>query len=99
MNRLIDVYDLSPNAAVQAHVMQVSQRVGFDRVMVGSGAVFGPSLCEAVATVVTDDPCKYQRVAETIRPGWRRPDVLVRSPRVAMWGAEPASSGEQSGSG
>ena len=82
---LIGVYDVSGNAAVQAHVAQVLSRVGVQRVAVDPGAVFDPSVYEAVSTATTDDPDKVQRVIETIRPGWQRPDMVLRPPQVAVW--------------
>lgn len=88
---LIGVYDVSGNAAVQAHVTQVLSRVGVQRVVVDSGATFDPSVYEAVSTATTDDPDKVQKVIETIRPGWQRPRMVLRPPQVAVWVAGSTS--------
>ena len=89
VNGLIGAYDLSANVAVQAHIAQVLGRVGVERVEVPSGAAFDPSIYEAVSTVATDDPQRFQRVAATLRPGWRRVDAILRSPQVSVWVADP----------
>jgi hypothetical protein len=86
---LIGAYDLSANVAVQAHIAQVLARVGVERVEVASGAAFDPAIYEAVSTVATDDPHRFQRVAATLRPGWRRLDAIVRTPQVSVWVADP----------
>jgi GrpE len=93
VNGLIGAYDLSTNAALQAHIAQVLERVGVDCVEVPSGAAFDPSRYEAVSTVATDDPSRHQRVVETLRPGWRRHDAVLRFPQVSVWVADPAASG------
>jgi GrpE len=89
---LIGAYDLSANAAVQTHIAQVLARVGVERVVVQSGVPFDPSLCEAVSTVVTEDPARFQHVVEMVRPGWRQTDAVLRSPQVSVWVAAPADS-------
>jgi hypothetical protein len=89
VNGLIGAYDLSPNAALQTHIAQVLARVGVDRIDVPSGAVFDPAVCEAISTVATQDQHLYQRVSKTLRPGWRRPDEVLRSPQVSVWVADP----------
>jgi hypothetical protein len=94
VNGLIGAYDLSPNAALQSHIVQVLARVGVDRMEVPSGAAFDPSVCEAISTVATDDPSLFQRVSETLRPGWRRPDAVLRSPQVSVWVADPAKTNQ-----
>jgi molecular chaperone GrpE (heat shock protein) len=97
VNGLIGAYDLSPNAALQTHIAQVLARIGVDRVEVPSGTVFDPSACEAISTVATDDPSLYQRVSETLRPGWRRPDAVLRSPQVSVWVADPTQTSQPGG--
>jgi hypothetical protein len=94
---LIGAYDLSASAAVQAHIAQVLARVGVDRVEVPSGEVFDPSVCEAVSTVVTAEPQRDRRVAETLRPGWRRSGAVLRSPQVSVWVADPSGPGSGAG--
>jgi hypothetical protein len=89
VNGLIGAYDLSPNAALQTHIAQVLARVGVARIEVPSGTVFDPSVCEAISTMKTDDQHLHRRVSETLRPGWRRPDEVLRSPQVSVWIAEP----------
>lgn len=89
---LIGAYDLSPNPALQTHIAQVLARVGVDRIEVPSGAMFDPSLCEAISTVATADQALYQRVSETLRPGWRGRDEILRPPQVAVWVADPNRS-------
>ena len=91
INGLIGADDLSGNVAIHTHIAQVLARVGVQRLEVPPGATFDPSIYEAVTTVMTQDPIRYQRVAETLRPGWRRLDVVLRSPQVAVWIADPAS--------
>lgn len=95
MQGLIGAYDVSRDEAVQAHVVQVLQRNGIERVTVPTGVLFDPASYEAVSTVHTADPGKIKRVAETIRPGWKGPNGLVRSAQVAVWVAEqgPDSDG------
>jgi hypothetical protein len=97
VNGLIGAYDLSPNSALQTHIAQVLARVGVDRMEVPSGAVFDPSVCEAISTVATDDAHLYQRVSETLRPGWRRMDAVLRSPQVSVWVADPSKTGQPNG--
>ncbi len=90
VNGLIGAYDLSPNAALQTHISQVLARVGVDRIEVPSGAVFDPSSCEAISTVSTENRDLYQRVSETLRPGWRGRGAILRPPQVAVWVADPS---------
>lgn len=94
VNGLIGAYDLSPNSALQTHIAQVLARVGVERIEVPSGAVFDPSLCEAISTVTTEDHGLYQRVSETLRPGWRGRDAILRPPQVAVWVADPSTPGQ-----
>lgn len=97
VNGLIGAYDLSANVAVQTHIAQVLARVGVERMEVPAGAAFDPSVYEAVSTVATADPQRYRRVAETLRPGWRRSDAVLRSPQVSVWVADPSGSGSAAG--
>ena len=97
VNGLIGAYDLSPNPALQTHIAQVLARIGVDRMEVPSGSVFDPSVCDAISTVTTDDPHLYQRVSETLRPGWRRPDAVLRSPQVSVWVADPTTTSQPGG--
>lgn len=94
VNGLIGAYDLSPNSALQTHIAQVLARVGVDRIEVPSGSVFDPSVCEAISTVATEDNDLYQRVSETLRPGWRGRDAILRPPQVAVWVADPSTPGQ-----
>jgi hypothetical protein len=86
---LIGAFDLSASVAVQAHITQVLARVGVYHMGVESGSVFDPSVCEAVSTVVTEDPDRVGRVAQMVRPGWRRPDAVLRFPQVSVWITDP----------
>ena len=90
VNGLIGAYDLSPNPALQTHITQVLARVGVHRIEVAAGEVFDPSLCEAISTVATEEQDLYQRVSETLRPGWRGRDAVLRPPQVAVWIADPS---------
>lgn len=94
VNGLIGAYDLSPNSALQTHIAQVLARVGVDRIEVPAGSVFDPSVCEAISTVTTNDHDLYQRVSETLRPGWRGRDAILRPPQVAVWVADPSTPGQ-----
>ena len=97
VNGLIGAYDLSPNPALQTHIAQVLARIGVDRIDVPPGAMFDPSACEAISTESTDDPSLNQRVSETLRPGWRRLDAVLRSPQVSVWVADPTRTGQLGG--
>jgi hypothetical protein len=90
---LIGAYDLSASVGVQVHVTQVLARVGVRHIAVESGSLFDPSAYEAVSTVLTEDPDRVARVAQMVRPGWRRPDAVLRFPQVSVWIAEPTRPG------
>lgn len=89
---LIGAYDVSRDEAVQAHVAQVLQRTGIEKIVVTAGVAFDPASYEAVSTVSTSDPAKVKRVAETIRPGWKSPTGMVRAAQVAVWVADHGST-------
>jgi hypothetical protein len=88
---LIGVYDLSTSSAVQTEIAQVLARVNVERVEVLPGTAFDPSRFEAVSTVMSGDPTHHQRVAQTLRPGWRGVDAVLRSPQVSVWVADPSA--------
>jgi len=90
VNGLIGVYDLSANGAVQTYIAQVLARVGVERTEAAPGAAFDPSIHEAVSTVTTEDSASLRRVAQTLRPGWRRLGVVLRPPQVSVWVADPS---------
>lgn len=85
MKGLIGAYDVSQSDAVQAHVVQVLQRTGIERVIVPAGVEFDPSSYEAVSTEATSDPTQVKRVAKTIRPGWKGATGMIRYAQVAVW--------------
>jgi hypothetical protein len=93
LDGMIGVYDLSANAAVQTYITHVLQRIGVNRELMDIGAEFDADACEAVSMVVTDDPGRHHRVAETIRPGWRGPDMVLRPPQVSVWVCDPVTKG------
>ncbi|MGK2882662.1 MAG: nucleotide exchange factor GrpE [Mycobacterium sp.] len=97
MQGLIGAFDVSQDQAVQAHVAQVLQRSGIEKVVVPSGVLFDPASYEAVSTVITSDRSKAKRVAETIRPGWKGPTGMLRSAQVAVWVAEQRSDADGNG--
>lgn len=98
VNGLIGAYDLSANAAVQTYIAQVLARVGVERTEAAPGAAFDPSVHEAVSTVTTEDSACYRRVAQTLRPGWRRLGAVLRAPQVSVWVADPSRPGAATGS-
>jgi GrpE len=85
VNGLIGAYDLSANPAVQSYITQVLARVGVQHVEVPPGTSFDPVVHEAVSTIATDEPDRVNRVAATLRPGWRGSNEVLRPPQVSVW--------------
>lgn len=94
MQGLIGAYDVAHDEAVQAHVAQVLQRNGIEKVIVPTGVLFDPASYEAVSTEKTSDPAKIKRVATTVRPGWKGSTGMVRAAQVAVWVAEQGSDND-----
>lgn len=94
MQGLIGAYDLAHDEAVQAHVAQVLQRNGIEKIVVPTGVQFDPASYEAVSTEATSDPAKIKRVSSTVRPGWKGSTGMVRSAQVAVWVAEQGADAD-----
>jgi molecular chaperone GrpE (heat shock protein) len=52
------------------------------------GENFNPSEHTSVATVHTDDPAQYHKIAEVLQVGYKLKGKLIKSPQVKVYGDE-----------
>lgn len=100
VGRLVDVLDdaervtdHTENATVESllHGFELVERklraalesAGLERIA-AEGAVFDPSVMEAIMTVPADDPAEDDHVADVFQPGYRYQGVLLRPARVRV---------------
>ncbi len=73
--------------AIAARIADALARDGVHEVH-ADGEWFDPARHEAVGTAPAPSPDRHDRVAETVRPGFRDGDRIVRPPQVVVYREE-----------
>jgi molecular chaperone GrpE len=69
---------------VERKLLEVLNREGLQEIE-ALGAMFDPTLHEAILTQPTNDPRLAGRVAQVVEPGYRFGDRLIRPAKVVVW--------------
>lgn len=85
IHELITAADIATGRHEGDEAVRTLTALGIHRVDAAPGARFDPAVHRAVAVAPAPNPDRANTVAETVRPGWRAQDRMVRYVEVRVF--------------
>jgi molecular chaperone GrpE len=70
---------------IHAQLARVLADSGLEEIVPTVGEPFTPSIHTSIGTVATDDPKRFDTIAEVVQPGYRLNGKVIRSPKVHVY--------------
>lgn len=74
---------------IHAQLAGILRESGLEEVRPEPGTAFDPNIHTSIGTIATDDPKRYDTIADVVQSGYRLNGKLIRSPRVHVYAPPP----------